>query len=105
MSGWMYDAQTLQDAINTYGANAQIVVAVEELSELIKELTKHLRGIGDVNHISEEMADVKIMLEQLEMIFNNRYEIRDWRGKKIRRLHSRLHDKEIKEFDEKGFIE
>ena len=33
-----------REAIDRYGADAQCVVAVEELSELQKELCKHLRG-------------------------------------------------------------
>ncbi len=80
------------DAVKTYGKESQLIVAIEELSELIKELTKHLRGENNVDHISEEMADVLIMLEQLGIIFNNPDDVFSWRDKKLKRLRERLHN-------------
>ena len=35
---------TLKKAIDTYGKDMQLTVAVEEFSELIKEICKHRRG-------------------------------------------------------------
>ena len=52
-----------------YGKEAQIIVAIEELSELQKELTKWLRGKGNICDVAEEIADVQIMLEQLEFMY------------------------------------
>jgi len=49
-----------------YGENKQIVVAMEECAELTKELSKHLRGKENLINISEEIADVEIMLDQLK---------------------------------------
>jgi NTP pyrophosphatase (non-canonical NTP hydrolase) len=46
------------------------VIAIEELSELQKELTKCLRLKGDSTGLIEELADVQIMVEQI-MIINN----------------------------------
>ena len=48
----------------------QMVVAIEELSELQKELCKSLRGKGNEEHIMEEMADVCIMLCQIMLYYN-----------------------------------
>ena len=48
----------------------QIIVAIEELSELQKELTKMLRGNGDKHDLMFEIADVYIMLEQMKLYFN-----------------------------------
>lgn len=88
------DKQTEQDILNKavkiWGKEAQMIVAVEELSELIKELTKNLRGNENTGHISEEMADVYIMLSQLEKIFGNADEIQQWKEKKILRMSERL---------------
>ena len=81
-----------REAVNTYGYQSQMIVAIEELSELIKELTKHLRGEDNTDHISEEMADVYIMLEQLGIIFGNSYSVDVWKYKKITRLAERLHN-------------
>lgn len=41
-----------------YGENKQVIVAMEECAELIKELSKHLRGKENLINISEEIADV-----------------------------------------------
>ena len=49
----------------------QIVVAIEELSELQKELCKHLRDKTNMQNIIEEIADVVIMVEQLCIYFGN----------------------------------
>ena len=47
------------------GRNHQLAVAIEELSELQKELTKLLRGRKDLSNVEEEWADVFIVLGQL----------------------------------------
>lgn len=73
------ETKILEGAIKTWGEEAQSVVAIEELSELTKALTKwlrhHLTGQGDyeqiVSDIREEMADVGIMLNQLCLIFGD----------------------------------
>lgn len=43
----------------------QMVVAVEELSELQKEVCKAMRGKFNKEHLVEEIADVKIMIDQI----------------------------------------
>lgn len=60
----------VERTINHYGAEAQQIVAVEELSELTKEITKMLRGMGDKEHMTEEIADVLIIIENLQQIHN-----------------------------------
>ena len=55
--------------IEKYGEK-QVVKAIEELSELEKELCKALIGKADQEHIAEEIADVYIMLEQMMLYFN-----------------------------------
>ena len=81
---------TLKKAIATYGIEAQQVVAIEELSELQKEITKNLRGKGDLDHMAEEIADVRIMLEQLMMAFDLHGKVEDWEAKKVTRLENNL---------------
>ena len=60
----------LERAIETYGKDMQLNVAIEEFSELIKEICKHKRGEDNLDNIIEEMADCYIMMEQLEIIFD-----------------------------------
>jgi hypothetical protein len=74
----------------TFGERAQMVVALEELAELQKEITKQLRGEGNLDHLSEEMADVQIMLDQLEIMFANRGDVATWQNVKAARLAQRI---------------
>lgn len=48
------------------GLEHEELVIIEELSELQKELTKHLRGKGDLRSIISEMADCYICLSHLQ---------------------------------------
>lgn len=55
-------------AINHYGLEAQTVVAMEEMAELIQALSKSRRGVE--HNVEEEIADVEIMLAQLRCVYN-----------------------------------
>ncbi len=82
---------TLEKAIKTYGKDMQLAVAVEELSELIKEICKNKRGSDNRNNIIEEMADCYIMIEQIRLIFGiSHAEISTRYNEKIERLENRL---------------
>lgn len=63
---------TYAEAVRAYGKQSQLVMAMEEMSELTKELSKNLRGADNSKALAEEIADVEIMLEQLKVIFRNR---------------------------------
>lgn len=56
-------------AVILYGKEHQVMIAIEEMSELVKELSKEYRGYENIEAIIEEMADVYICLEQLQIIF------------------------------------
>ena len=82
---------TLEKAIDTYGKDMQLNVAVEELSELIKEICKNKRGRDNRDNIIEEMADCYIMLEQLAIIYGIRLnEIVAMMYSKMQRLENNL---------------
>lgn len=82
-----------RQAIRTYGAYGQTVVAIEELSEAQKELCKAIRnGLEpDRDHLAEEIADVYIMLEQMEMLYDLDT-VALWKAKKVERLKKRLEE-------------
>jgi NTP pyrophosphatase (non-canonical NTP hydrolase) len=81
----------LRQAIEEYGADHQLTVAIEELSELIKEICKCKRGENNRNRIIEEMADCYIMLEQIQLIFSIRMDdIYKGIDRKVYRLRERL---------------
>jgi hypothetical protein len=77
-------------ALNRWGITNQSVVAIEELSECQKEICKQLRGIGDMEHMAEEIADSIIMLEQLQMIFGIGNLVSRYMDEKIQRLDGRI---------------
>ncbi len=82
---------TLEKAIEVYGKDMQLNVAIEEFSELIKEICKHKRGEDNLDNIIEEMADCYIMLEQMELIFDIDFsQINDKIVEKKNRLEKRL---------------
>lgn len=62
--------QILQANIDYHGATMEVDVAIEEMSELTKELIKNRRGRQNVRQIAEEIAHVEIMLHQVKMIFD-----------------------------------
>lgn len=64
------DKYSVRETIAHFGEEKQTVVAIEELSELQKELCKAIRGKGNLGHIIEEIADVYIMLEDIKIINN-----------------------------------
>ena len=82
--------QIYNNALTTYGAEAQMVVALEELSECQKEICKILRGRGDINHLAEEIADATIMLEQLRLFFLINNLVCQKMDEKVSRLDNRL---------------
>ena len=86
----------LNKAIETYGEHSQIDKAIEEMAELTKALMKLRYCEKDFERqivqdaVSEEMADVEIMLTQLHMIFGNTKKVEEYQIKKIKRLERRL---------------
>lgn len=86
----------LHEAIATFGVPAQIGKATEELAELIQALMKWSGGNeGKVEAVAEEIADVRIMLDQLEEILceNNGFmpdHFLEYRRLKVARLQRRL---------------
>lgn len=77
--------------IEHFGEKAQIIKAIEELSELIKELAKIINGQGDICSLAEEMADVHVMLTQLQIIFDiDEYVIERIFSEKINRTLKRI---------------
>jgi NTP pyrophosphatase (non-canonical NTP hydrolase) len=66
----MTTAELYVKLIEKFGTAHQTAVAIEELAELAKELTKALRGKSNDMRIAEEIADVTICIEQLSRMYN-----------------------------------
>ena len=82
---------TYKQAIETYGVRTQKLMAIEEMSELTKEICKDFRGKLNREHLVEEMADVLIMLDQMLLLYKiSGEEVGLMRIKKVERLKERL---------------
>lgn len=56
-------------SLETYGNGIQLVVCMEELSELTQAISKEIRGKGNRDNIIEKMADALICIEILKQVF------------------------------------
>ena len=81
----------LTGTIRHFGKGQQRLKAMEELAELIRALAR----CDDAENIAEEMADVRIMLDQLELMFENREAVRIWELRKLHRLDKLVHAAEV----------
>jgi phosphoribosyl-ATP pyrophosphohydrolase len=79
-----------QDAINHFGVERQKMKAIEESSELTRAISRN-----DRENIIEEIADNRIMQEQLKIIYNiEESDIARVRIQKLNRLYNTIHNKE-----------
>lgn len=87
--------EILRSAIERYGNTYQLIVAMEEMAELTKELSKFFRGAHNEYAIAEEIADVRIMLEQLEIMFDCAGAAAAYQAAKVERLRKRLEETNV----------
>jgi NTP pyrophosphatase (non-canonical NTP hydrolase) len=76
-------------AVDHYGVEHQKRKAIEELGELICELSREQDKRTDREHILEELADVIIMCEQLRLIYGGE-ETDKWIDRKLKRLRDMM---------------
>lgn len=88
MTAW--ETAVCKRAVDAYGKEHQLIICMEEMAELTKELTKNLRGRRNLQDISEEVADVEIMLEQVKVIFDLKEEVSEAKEAKLLRLQKRI---------------
>lgn len=87
----MEPQEIIQNAIRLFGEKNQLIVAIEELSELQKSLCKRLRGDEEnLEQIAEEVADVQIMLEQIVPLLRIGADVEVFREYKLHRLQNRI---------------
>lgn len=81
--------ETLENAIKVYGRDKQTDMAIEEMGELLVAINQQKRGRVSVEAVQEEIADVKIMVEQLAIIFGENG-VSSFEAKKVARLKERI---------------
>lgn len=94
---------TLKEAIKVFGTDAQVELAIEEMSELTKALIKdrryHRKGdikaaMLNLHNVCEEIADVEVMTTQLRLIFDLDKEVDEIKRAKVRKLAEHLHERQ-----------
>ena len=83
-------AAIYDQALECFGKNNQLVVALEELSECQKEICKAMRMHPDFEHLAEEIADATIMLEQVRLMFDINELVCKEMDRKVTRLKNRI---------------
>lgn len=62
--------KTLEKAVRVWGKTPQLLMVLEEMSELQKEILKNLnRGKNNLAELIEETVDVEVTLAQLKIIY------------------------------------
>lgn len=88
------EAAIMEAAVEHYGVEAQMIKTMEELGELTQAVARVLlwgNGEDELENLREEMADVSIMLSQLELIFGDVAEVEEY---KLLRLEQRVKEDE-----------
>jgi regulator of replication initiation timing len=81
----------LKRALETWGEQPQMLMVVEEMSELMKEILKNInRKKNNIEEIIEETADVEIMLEQLKENYQIVEKVEAYKKDKIKIIEQRL---------------
>lgn len=83
--------EVLQTALDTYGIDKQLDIAIEEMAELTKAIIKHRRyaSFETYENFCEEVADVAIMLEQI-ILSTKCDKVETYAMAKVARLKHRL---------------
>lgn len=83
--------EALVNAIFLWGEEAQLDMIVEECAELIFAIQKHKRG-RSLENVYEEMADVRILLEQFQLIYPTYPQYEKKKSRLIKRVKKSLND-------------
>lgn len=100
----MTNKKILKRALNFYGVDLQIVVAMEELAELISELSRYflresrndgLSGKEKELKLAGEIADVEIVCKTLRILIGDGI-INEKIKEKMIRLNERISERKLK---------
>lgn len=91
----MQNTLLYKTAIVCYGVDAQIEQAIEECAELIVALKHYKKKKANKPSVITEIADVKVMMSQLALIFGAKDVKEECEFKRIRQLRRMLKAKQI----------
>ncbi len=97
----MTEKDLYERALRVWGKQPQMLQAIEEMSELTKEILKNVaRGKDNLNELIEETADVEIMLGQLKCCYGIERRVADYKSGKLKMIEQRLDEWEEKAKEE-----
>ena len=78
-------------AVDSWGRDSQLLMLLEEMSELQKEVLKNMnRGADNLKELAEETADVLILLERLIHVYDMADLVEEQATFKVKRLKGYL---------------
>lgn len=91
----MNELEIYDKALKQYGIRNQLVMLMEECSELSKECSKIFRALNDrevfmLENLAEEIADVQIMTGEIQRYFGMKDLVKQQRKSKLKRLAERV---------------
>ena len=97
------ERELYEEALAEWGYDFQVLMAVEEMAEAIKALLKLGREgfiLSSLKHAAEEIADVRIMLNQIEIALEGKNAscpsfasiVEDFKQAKLKRLRRIIDD-------------
>lgn len=88
--------EVYKKALATFGKVSQMMMVIEETSELQKEISKNFRGEDNIESIAEEIADVIIMLNQMKIYFDIHKNVESWIDIKTDKLIEKIEEEEVR---------
>ena len=86
----------MAELISYYGHEPQKMMLLEKMAELQKEICKDMRYDPDLEAITEEVADVLIMLEQIQMMYRiSETRLHQITNEKLHRQLRRIEDEKM----------
>ena len=88
----------VKEAIKAYGKEKQLHQTTEECGELIVAISHYLRNRPNSDEdVAEEIADVKLMVRQVELMLGIESDVESYMNVKLRRLKFKLEGEKIDE--------
>lgn len=100
-----------RELVEQNGKEHQMIVTIEEMSELIKELTKLLRSdsYSSRKNICDEIADARICLEQIEEFFDPEHKavesIIDYKLNRLKMFYLNKTSEQVSHFDTTSYFD
>ena len=91
----MNELDIYDKALSHYGIKMQLVMVMEECAELSKECSKVYRALENggaftIDGLAEEIADVQIVIGEIQRFFGLKDKVKSERKSKLYRLAERI---------------